>query len=215
MEPTTVEKPAATTVDPATAAAVTLDPKRVEALEQVNQDLVRQMGELKSTITKTEETKQPGQTWDKLSDDQLEYVSTHPLEYPQHATAALQEIRRRDKAAIRSEILAEVGQGQIMEQNKEAFDPNTPIGKEVSKILARNRNQKDILSDVIELAQHRIEGTSGKEKGRKETVDALRAATAHAPGAEAATVIPPPSFLEMPKDQFEKEVEKVKMKGFK
>src|SRR3972149_593953 len=204
MEPTTVEKPAATTVDPATAAAVTLDPKRVEALEQVNQDLVRQMGELKSTITKTEEAKQSGQTWDKIPDDKLEYVGTHPLEYPQHATAALQEIRRRDKAAIRSEILAEVGQGQIMEQHKEAFDPKTPIGQEVSKILARNRNQKDILSDVIELAQHRIEGSSGKEKGRKETVDALISATTQAPVRVGPGAMAPPSSFETPKEQFEK-----------
>ena len=68
---------------------------------------------------------------------------------------------------------------------------------------------------MISLAKYRIEGVSAEEKGRKKTVDALKAATAHTPGAEGAAITAPPSFIDMPKDQFEKEIEKVKMKGFK
>ena len=126
-----------------------------------------------------------------------------------------QQLRKRDRVATKAEISSEIGSNQVMEQHKEAFDPSTPIGAEVAKILGHTNNQKDILTDVIELAKYRIEGVSAEEKGRKKTVDALKAATAHTPGAEGAAITAPPSFIDMPKDQFEKEIEKVKMKGFK
>lgn len=192
-----------------------IDPKRVEQLEQVNQQLSQKLNELESTVSKTSQRQQSGQTWETVSDRDLQYIVTHPIDYPDHASAALEELRKRDRAAIRSELVSEFGSSQVREQNPEAFDPTTPVGKEVAKILARDRGQRDILTDVIELAKFRIEGASSEEKGRKKTVDALKAASAHAPGSESSAITPPPSFLEMPKDEFQKHLESVKMKGFK
>lgn len=197
----------------AAANTALIDPQRVEQLIASNQQLIQKVGELETK--KTAKTQQGGQTWEAVTERDLQYIITHPLEYPDHATAALEELRKRDRASTKAEISSEIGSSQVMEQHKEAFDPSTPIGAEVAKILARERNQKDILTDVIELAKYRIEGSSGEEKGRKKTVDALRAATAHTPGAEGAVITAPPSFIDMPKDEFEKHLEKVKMKGFK
>lgn len=192
-----------------------IDPKRVEHLEQVNQQLSQKLNELESTVSKTSQRQQSAQTWETVSDRDLQYIFTHPIDYPDHATAAFQEFQRRERAAIKMEMASEFESAQVREQNPEAFDPTTPVGKEVAKILARGRGQKDIITDVIELAKYRIEGVSSEEKGRKKTVDALKAASAHAPGSEGAAAIPPPSFMEMPKDEFQKHLESVKMKGFK
>lgn len=196
------------------AAAPAIDPARVEQLFQTSEDLARKVTQLEASA-KNPQPKQGTQNWDTVPDRDLQYVITHPIEYPDHATPAFEEFRKRERAAIKAEISSELGASQMREQNQEAFDPANPLGKEVAKILSGNRNQKDILTDVIELAKYRIEGSAGEEKGRKKTVEALRAASAHAPGSEGATITAPPSFMEMPKDQFEKEVERVKMKGFK
>lgn len=196
----------------ANANAAALDPARVAQLERSSEELALKVTQLEQ---KNARPAQPGATWDAVSDRDLQHIITHPIEYPDHATPAFEEFRKRERVAIKAEISSEFGTSQVKEQNKEAFDPNDPLGKEVAKILSRDRGQKDILTDVIELAKYRIEGSSGEEKGRKKTVDAMRAATAHAPGSEGSTITPPPSFMEMPTDQFEKELERVKMKGFK
>src|SRR3972149_10063253 len=96
--------------------------------------------------TQKRQTDAGTRTWDKIPEGDLQYIVTHSNEYPEHATPALAELRRRDREILKSEILGEVGINEFKSTNNEAFDPNTPLAKEVAKIMSSNRQQKDVLS---------------------------------------------------------------------
>lgn len=209
-------KPAAGAQESAAPAAQAqfIDPERVEQIYQVNQELTTRVGELeKKTKSQVQQSQVRG--WDQVSEQDLEYIVTHAPEYPDHAASALKELRQRDRASVKAEVITETSTQNFMSTNKEAFDSNTPLGKEVAKILSQNRAQPDVLSDVIELAGYRLGKDKGVQKGRSEMVNALKAASAHAPGSEGLNTPSPPSFMDMPKDEFENEIQKIKMKGFK
>src|SRR3972149_3887639 len=154
-------------------------------------------------------------TWDKIPEGDLQYIVTHSNEYPEHATAALQELRRRDRDMLKSEILGEVGINEFKSTNNEAFDPNTPLGKEVAKIMSSNRQQKDVLSDVVELANYRIGGNKSAANARTKLIQNMQSASVMAPGSDGQTNTPPPSFMDMPKAEYNKYVENVKLGEFK
>jgi len=154
-------------------------------------------------------------TWDKIPEGDLQYIATHSNEYPEHATAALQELRRRDRDMLKSEILGEVGINEFKSTNNEAFDPNTPLGKEVAKIMSSNRQQKDVLSDVVELANYRIGGNKSAANARTKLIQNMQSASVMAPGSDGQTNTPPPSFMDMPKAEYNKYVENVKLGEFK
>ncbi len=191
-----------------------IDPQRIEQIARTNEELQQKVSELEKK-TQASQTQGPTKGWDTVSDRDLEYVIAHPSEYPEHAQGALSELRKRDRESVKAELSTELGTSDFMSKNKEAFDPNTPLGKEVQKILSQNRKQPEVLADVIELAQHRLGNSKTKQEGRKEVLDALKAAGAHTPGAEGITTPSAPSFMDMPKADFENEVQKVKMKAFK
>lgn len=188
--------------------------ERIDQVLQTAEELKEKISELE-TKSKSQPQPQSGRTWDKISDRDLEYIIGHSAEYPDHVQEAFGEIRRRDRESIMNEVQTQVGTQTFMSTNKEAFDSNTPLGKEVGKILGQNRTQSDVLSDVIELAQHRIGGGKKEEKARKQVVDALKGADAHAPGSDMITQPAMPSYMDMPKAEFENELQKVKMKTFK
>ena len=154
-------------------------------------------------------------TWEQIPEQDLNYIVTHSSEYPEHSQGALVELRRRDKETLKSEILGEVSVSELRSTNNEAFDPNTPLGKEVSKIMAQNRPQKEILSDVIELANYRIGGNKQAANARTKLVQNMQSASVLAPGADSQTSLAPPSFMDMPKAEFSKFVEGIKLGGFK
>src|SRR3990170_1756050 len=154
-------------------------------------------------------------TWDKIPEGDLQYIVTHSSEYPEHATAALQELRRRDRDMLKSEILGEVGINEFKSTNNEAFDPNTPLGKEVSKIMSQNRPQKEILADVVELANYRIGGNKTAANSRTKIIQKIQTSSLMAPGVNGQTNTPPPSFMDMPKAEYNKYVENVKLGEFK
>ena len=154
-------------------------------------------------------------TWEQIPEQDLNYIVTHSSEYPDHAPAALAEIRRRDRSALKSEILGEVGVSELRSGNSEAFDPGTPLGKEVAKIMTQNRPQKEILSDVIELAKYRIGGNNTASNARTKLVQNMQSASVLAPGSDNQASVSPPSFMSMPKDDFRKYVESIKLGEFK
>ena len=202
------EKPATEPVKPANQI---IADERIDQVLQTTQDLKQQVSQLEKKQA------QPPQDrgWGQVSERDLEYIVGHPADYPDHVQGAFSEIRRRDRESIMTEVSSKIGTEGFMSQNKEAFDQNTPLGKEVGKILSQNRTQPDVLSDVIELAQHRIGGGKEKEKGRNQVINALKAADAHTPGSETITAPSAPSYMDMPKADFENEVQKVKLKTFK
>lgn len=194
-----------------------IDPARVEELLETNAQLQTRVSELEKTTKKTVTSAQP-KGWDQVQDNDLEYIITHPTEYPDHVQGAFKELRQRDRASVKNEVTIEANRSQFMGQHKEAFDPNSPLGKEVGKILGQNgqgRAESDVLADVVELAQLRMEKGKGEKKGRQDVVNNLKAANAHSPGSDSINELPAPSFMDMPKDEFEKQVQKVKMKSFK
>lgn len=153
-------------------------------------------------------------TWEQIPEQDLNYIVTHSSEYPDHAPAALAEIRRRDRDTLKSEILGEVGVSELKSTNNEAFDPATPLGKEVAKIMSQGRPQKEILSDVIELANYRIGGNKAAASARTKLVQNMQSASVLAPGADTQTNVSPPSFMDMPKADFGKYVESIKLGEF-
>lgn len=209
----TKEKPVIEPVKPAEQPSKIISDERIDQVMQANEQLQQRVDELEKKPAQSQSTQTRG--WDQVSERDLEYIVTHPTEYPDHTQGALSELRKRDRESIRTELSGEIGTQTFMTSNKEAFDPNTPLGKEVTKILKQNRTQPDVLSDVIELAKHRIEGGTKGKDARKQVVDALKASDAHAPGSETITTEPKPSFMDMPKADFEKALENIKMKTFK
>ena len=163
---------------------------------------------------KTRQQNSGQRTWEQIPEQDLNYIVTHSSEYPEHASQALSEIRRRDKEVLKSEILGEVSVSELRTANNEAFDPNTPLGKEVAKIMVNNRPQKEILSDVIELANYRIGGNKAAASARTKLVQNMQSASVLAPGADSQTNISPPSFMDMPKDDYRKYVERIKLGEF-
>ena len=203
------------------AATVTAKPEhrfvpqeRFDQVMETVQTLERKAAELESKVKAAPLQSSPGRAWDQVSDQDLEYVITHQTEYPDHVQGAFREVRRRDRESVKSELSAEIGTQSFKMQHPEAFDASSPLGKEVTKILAANRNQQDILSDVIELAQTRIGITDKESKTKKQIVDNLKNAGTHAPGSEQKTEPPAPSFMDMPKTEFENALQKVKMGAF-
>ena len=164
---------------------------------------------------KTRQQTSGQRTWEQIPEQDLNYIVTHSGEYPDHAPAALAEIRRRDRSALKSEIMGEVGVSELRSGNSEAFDPGTPLGKEVAKIMTQNRPQKEILSDVIELAKYRIGGNNNASSARTKLVQNMQSASVLAPGSDNQTQTAPPSFMSMPKDDFRKYVESIKLGEFK
>ena len=165
--------------------------------------------------TQKRQTDAGTRTWDKIPEGDLQYIVTHSNEYPEHATPALAELRRRDREILKSEILGEVGINEFKSTNNEAFDPNTPLGKEVAKIMSSNRQQKDVLSDVVELANYRIGGNKAAANARTKLIQNMQSASVMAPGSDGQTNMPPPSFMDMPKAEYNKYVENIKLGEFK
>jgi len=165
--------------------------------------------------TQKRQTDAGTRTWDKIPEGDLQYIVTHSNEYPEHATPALAELRRRDREILKSEILGEVGINEFKSTNNEAFDPNTPLGKEVAKIMSSNRQQKDVLSDVVELANYRIGGNKAAANARTKLIQNMQSASVMAPGSDGQTNTPPPSFMDMPKAEYNKYVESIKLGEFK
>lgn len=185
--------------------------ERFDQVLESSKALERKVAELEA---KTNQQTSGQRSWNQIPEGDLSYIVTHSSEYPEHAPAALSELRRRDREALKSEILGEVGVNEFRSINNEAFDPNTPLGQEVSKIMSSGRSQKEILSDVVELAKYRIGGSKSSADTRKKLIQNLQGASVMAPGADTLTTIPPPSFMDMPKADFAKVVEKVKLGEF-
>lgn len=156
-----------------------------------------------------------GRTWADVPETDLQYIITHSSDFPDHSGAALAELRRRDRETLKSEILGEVGISEFRTTNSDAFDPTSPLGKEVNKIMAGGRSQKEILSDVVELAKYRIGGANASADARKKLAQNMQAASVMAPGSDLETKIPPPSFMDMPKEEFNKFKESVMLGEFK
>lgn len=183
-----------------------------DRLDQI-MEAVNELRETKPEPTRESPTGQIT-SWDQVSDQDLEYVVTHQSEYPQHVGAAFKEIRKRDANKIKSELASELGYQSFVDSNPEIFDPKSPTGKEIAKIMQQGRSQKDIMRDVVELAKYRTGAVDNEKKGRKKVVDALKSDGAHTPGSETVTEPPAPSFMDMPKEDFENQVAKVKLKAF-
>lgn len=164
---------------------------------------------------KSRQQTQGQRTWEQIPEQDLNYIVTHSSEYSEHAPGALAELRRRDREALKSEILGEVGVSELRSANSEAFDPDTPLGKEVAKITSQHRSQKDVLSDVVELAKYRIGGNKQAADARTRLVQSMQSASVLAPGADTQTNVAPPSFMTMPREDFKKYVESIKLGGFK
>ena len=190
-----------------------LNDERIDQILEANQQLQQRVDDLEVN-SEPVPASPPGRTWNTVPEKDLEYVVTHPNEYPDHVQAAFSELRTRDRDAIKSEMSSELQTQGFMDQNKAEFDPNTPIGKEVAKIMGKNRNSNEVLSDVIELAKFRTSGNKADVKARKKVVTALQDADAHTPGSGIIAEKTAPSFIDMPKDDFENEVQKIKLKTF-
>ena len=195
------------------------DQKRSEFIPRERFDQILESAKvLEAKVAELEaKTQQPSgqRSWQQIPENDLQYIVTHSSEYPDHAPAALSELRRRDRETLKTEILGEVGLNDFRSSNNDAFDSNTPLGREVSRIMASNRPQKEILSDVVELAKYRIGGTKSASDARKKLVNNLSSANVMAPGSDTQNQTPPPSFMSMPKDDFRKYVEDIKLGEFK
>src|SRR3990167_7916675 len=64
---------------------------------------------LEAKVLELERRTSTQRTLADMPDTDLNYIITHSSEYPDHASAALNEIRSRDRAAMKAEILGEVG----------------------------------------------------------------------------------------------------------
>ena len=206
------DKPAAK--EPAKPDQQFVPQERFDQVMETVQTLERKAAELETKVKSAPIQSSPGRAWDQVSEQDLEYVITHQAEYPDHVQGAFKELRKRDRESVKSELSAEIGTQTYKAQHPEAFDASSPLGKEVTKILGANRNQQDILADVIELAQMRIGTTDKESKTKKQIVDNLKNAGTHAPGSEQKTEPPAPSFMDMPKTEFENALQKVKMGAF-
>ena len=81
--------------------------------------------------------------------------------------------------------------------------------------MSSNRQQKDVLSDVVELANYRIGGNKAAANARTKLIQNMQSASVMAPGSDGQTNTPPPSFMDMPKAEYNKYVENVKLGEFK
>lgn len=186
--------------------------ERFDQVLESTKALEAKVAELES---KNKQSDSGQRSWQQVPEQDLQYIATHSSEYPEHATGALSELRRRDREVLKSEILGEVGMTEFKSTNNEAFDANTPLGREVSKIMASNRSQKEVLADVVELAKHRLGGNKSATDARKQLVQNMQAAGVSTPGADSQTQVSPPSFMTMPKDDFRKYVDSIRLGEFK
>ena len=150
-------------------------------------------------------------SWAEVSDQELTSVLANPDQYKPYLAGAIAENNRR----LRESILEEVGQAMeiksTMSENKEAFDPNTPMGKEIQKIIGKKTNAQ-ILRDAIELASYRQgKGRAGKKDVEK-IIDGIRSASHITPGTDSKTNIETPSPAAMKKGEFENMVKSVKLR---
>ena len=189
--------------------------ERFDQVLETTKALEAKVAELEAKNSQSSQGTAGQRSWNQIPEGDLQYIVTHSSEYPEHATAALNELRQRDRNLIKSEILGEVGLDSFKSTNNEAFDPNTPLGKEVSKIMAQGRSQKDVLADVVELAKYRTGGNKSAADARTKLVQNMQSASVMAPGSDGQTNLPPPSFMSMPKAEYSKYVESIKMNEFK
>jgi len=188
--------------------------ERFDQVLETTKALEAKVAELEAKNSQSSQGTAGQRSWNQIPEGDLQYIVTHSSEYPEHATAALNELRQRDRNLIKSEILGEVGLDSFKSTNNEAFDPNTPLGKEVSKIMSQGRSQKDVLADVVELAKYRTGANHSASDARARLVQNMQSANVSAPGSDGITQTPPPSFMSMPKSEFTDYVNKVRLSEF-
>src|SRR3990167_10808856 len=207
LDPETVVVPAKTE-----EPTVEVEPEKKElTTEEVIDRAVEKLHSIRADGRQTKNGDTQMRSWAEVSDQELTSVLANPDQYKPYMAGAIGENNRR----LRESILEEVGQAMeiksTMSENKEAFDPNTPIGKKIQKIIGKKTNAQ-ILRDAIELASYRQgKGKSGKKDVEK-IIDGIKAASHITPGVDSKTNIETPSPAAMKKAEFENMVKSVKLR---
>lgn len=97
----------------------------------------------------------------------------------------------------------------VQSQNPEAFDQNTPLGREVSKILGQ-QSYAENLKAVIELAKFKTNKDNLSSKARKKMVENIKTATETVHGSDDNKQ-ENTSYMDMDKKDFFAELNKIKM----
>lgn len=196
-------------VPPATTTKEQFIPReRFEEVLSTTKSLREEIDALKESAASTSRPK----GWGDVSDGDLDYIVTHPTDYPEHATSALQERDKRLSDRLTNKAIETLGIQSLIAENAEAFNPDTPLGREVSKILG-TKSQKEVYQSVIELAKLRQGNGQTASAARTEVVNNLKTALAPSGGAEAPSTSGPTDYSNMSDADFRSLMMKVKLQS--
>lgn len=148
-------------------------------------------------------------SWHDLSEYELNSVIANPIAYGKYLPGALSERERRFEEKITGRLNAALETNVIRAKNPEAFNKDTPLGKEVQKIMGQ-KSYSQMFSDVMELAANRISRSKVESETRKKITDNMKAAM-NSPGTDTTPMTSPLSWSDMPKQDFEANISKVKL----
>src|SRR3990172_5571046 len=145
--------------------------ERFEEVLSTTKTLREEIDALKNAAASTLKPK----GWGDVPYSDRDYIVTHPTEYPEHAASALQERDNRLSERLTNKAVETLGVQELIAKNSEAFNPDTPLGKEVAKILG-TKSQRDVYESVIELAKLRQEKGNSASAARTQVVNNLKTA---------------------------------------
>lgn len=187
--------------------------ERFDDLNNRFQQTEAELTRLRQAVETQGQQRQTGggqRTWQDLSQEELNSIVSNPTQYPEHFAQALAERDRRVEERLMSKVSETVSVTSLKMAHQEAFDANTPLGREVARIMA-NRSQADVMKDVIELAEYRHKKGISDKEARDNVANNLKAASVTAPGVGTPAKTEKASYMDMPKEEFEAEMQKVKL----
>lgn len=195
--------------DESTSREAMIPRERFDEVKAKADELEAKLAELQARAEAPSRTEAP-KTWAEVPDETLNSIVANPLKYPEHFAAALAERDRRMELRIVDKATSALTVQQLQLKEAEAFNPATPLGREVKRILAAGRTDAEYLQDAIELARYRL---TGVKPSQGTTPSQLAANLANAlqtpPGGTKPDSPPPPNWADMSRDEFEKRREAV------
>ena len=168
---------------------------------------------LADTESRANARPQDGQarTWSDVPEETINTIVSNPIKYQEHYAGAMAERDRRMEVRILGKDTNAMTLEQLRGREGEAFNPGSVLGKEVQRIIQAGRSDAEYMQDAIELAKFRM--TQKPPNGAPTSTLAANLATAlqTPPGGTSTPSAPPPNWVDMPKEEFDKRREAVKL----
>lgn len=149
--------------------------------------------------------------WSDLSDQEISHILANPNQYQGYIPGAIAENNRRIENSVLGKVEMAFELKTAQAKDADAFDPNTPLGKEVSKIVAK-KSYGEVLSDAIELAAYRTGKNKNSVIAGKKILNNLKAASTMGGGTDSTEAAKIQSPSTMSKADFNEIVKQTKLR---